>query len=211
MKMLFLHGLGQTSASWNETISSLPKTFTAYSPNVLDWVKYEPTTYENFFRGLERYLSSFSQPVSLCGLSLGAVLALNYAIRHPKKVQSLVLIAPQYKMPKTLLKIQNGLFQLMPKQAFKDLTKSQMIALTSSMIPLNFEAQLNEISCPVLIVYGQKDRANQNAAKRLAGLLSKAQIQEIANAGHEINVTHPKELATLLVNFLREEKKKEKI
>ena len=208
MKMLFLHGLGQTSTSWNETISSLPKTFTAYSPNVLDWVKYEPTTYENVFRGLERYLSSFSQPVSLCGLSLGAVLALNYAIRHPKKVQSLVLIAPQYKMPKTLLKIQNGLFQLIPNRAFGDLNKSQMIALTSSMIPLNFEAQLNEISCPVLIVYGQKDRANQNAAKRLATLLSKAQIQEIANAGHEINVTHPKELATLLVNFLREEKKK---
>ncbi|MDE5757197.1 MAG: alpha/beta hydrolase, partial [Allobaculum sp.] len=168
MKMLFLHGLGQTSTSWNETISSLPKTFTAYSPNVLDWVKYEPTTYENVFRGLERYLSSFSQPVSLCGLSLGAVLALNYAIRHPKKVQSLVLIAPQYKMPKTLLKIQNGLFQLIPNRAFGDLNKSQMIALTSSMIPLNFEAQLNEISCPVLIVYGQKDRANQNAAKRLA-------------------------------------------
>ena len=37
------------------------------------------------------------QLLNLCGLSLGAVLALNYAIDFPKKVNSLILIAPQYE------------------------------------------------------------------------------------------------------------------
>lgn len=40
--------------------------------------------------------------IVLCGLSLGAVLALNYAIDHPDKVKALVLIAAQYKMPERL-------------------------------------------------------------------------------------------------------------
>ena len=37
--------------------------------------------------------------ICLCGLSLGGVLALNYAIEHPEKIKGMVLIATQYKMP----------------------------------------------------------------------------------------------------------------
>ena len=44
-----------------------------------------------------------NEEIVLCGLSLGAVLTLNYAIDHPDKVKALVLIAAQYKMPKKLL------------------------------------------------------------------------------------------------------------
>ena len=38
----------------------------------------------------------------------------NYAIDHPDKVNSLILIAAQYKMPKKLLSIQNTIFRFMP-------------------------------------------------------------------------------------------------
>ena len=49
------------------------------------------------------YCGGFSQSLNLCGLSLGAVLALNYAIDFPQRVNSLILIAPQYDMPKFLI------------------------------------------------------------------------------------------------------------
>ena len=49
------------------------------------------------------YCGDFSQSLNLCGLSLGAVLALNYAIDFPQRVNSLILIAPQYDMPKFLI------------------------------------------------------------------------------------------------------------
>lgn len=57
---------------------------------------------------------NISGQLNLCGLSLGVVLALNYIIDNPKKVNSLVLIAGQSEMPKALLKLQNivlGLYQ----------------------------------------------------------------------------------------------------
>ena len=59
------------------------------------------------------------EKIDLCGLSLGGVLSLNYAIEYPHKINSLVLIAPQYKMPVNLLKVQNLLFRFMPKAAFQ--------------------------------------------------------------------------------------------
>lgn len=42
----------------------------------------------------------FDEPIDWCGLSLGGVLALNYAIERPDKVKSLVLIATPYMIPK---------------------------------------------------------------------------------------------------------------
>ena len=63
-------------------------------------------------------VNKFSEPVTICGISLGAVLALNYCIYHAEQVQSLILIAPQYKMPRLLLKFQSILFRIMPEKSF---------------------------------------------------------------------------------------------
>ena len=51
----------------------------------------------------------------------GGVLALNYAVDHPEKVQQLVLIAPQYKMTEKLLRFQNLLFRFMPDSMFQQM------------------------------------------------------------------------------------------
>ena len=100
----------------------------------------------------------FSEPLNLCGLSLGAVLALNYAIDFPQRVKSLILIAPQYDMPKFLLKVQNVLFKFMPESQFKDigLTKKDFITLTNSMADMDFTSGLENVSCPVLVSLWRK-------------------------------------------------------
>lgn len=105
------------------------------------------------------YCNNFSEPLNLCGLSLDAVLALNYAIDFPQRVKSLILIAPQYDMPKFLLKVQNVLFKFMPESQFKDigLTKKDFITLTNSMANMNFTSGLENVSCPVLVFCGEKD------------------------------------------------------
>ena len=83
--------------------------------------------------------------LNLCGLSLGAVIALNYAIDNPTKVKSLVLIGAQYEMPKILLEFQNIIFNLLPETSFKNIgiIKKDFIKLTNSMISLNFSKDLN--------------------------------------------------------------------
>ena len=115
MKQIYVHGLGQTSDSWTKTIDILQTTDYSLCPNLPDLVHSKEVTYDNLYAAFSDYCNQYDEPIDLCGLSLGGVLALNYAIQYPKKVRSLVLIATQYKMPKKLLKFQNLLFRFMPK------------------------------------------------------------------------------------------------
>ena len=62
----------------------------------------EEISYEGLYRGWEQNCQKLPGRLHLCGLSLGAVLALDYTIRHPQRVESLVLIAGQYRSPKFL-------------------------------------------------------------------------------------------------------------
>ena len=141
--------------------------------------------------------------IVLCGLSLGAVLALNYAIDHPDKVKALVLIAAQYKMPKKLLKFQNMLFRFMPNTMFKQFgfKKADVISLCGTMAELDFRDSLCKVSCPVLIVCGEKDNANKKSSKELAGYLSNSCYRELLKTGHEANIEAPEGLATVLQEF----------
>lgn len=162
-------------------------------------------TYKNIYLSFEEYIDKFSEPVTICGISLGAVLALYYCFNHAEKVQSLILIAPQYKMPRLLLKFQNILFRVMPEKSFSGsgIKKQDMIHLTSSMLELDFEQDLRYIVCPALIICGKHDLANVKAAKALAQNIFTAKLCLIDNAGHEINVTASKKLANSMNDFYR--------
>ena len=134
---------------------------------------------------------------------MGAVLALNYAIDHPDKVKALVLIAAQYKMPKKLLKVQNILFHLMPNSAFNKMgfKKADVISLCGTMAELDFSDSLHKVSCPVLLICGEKDTANKKTSKELCQYFNNACFHELAKTGHEANIEAPEELAIVLQRF----------
>lgn len=197
MKYIFLHGMGQNASSWDETISFLPNTTEIVCPELSDFFSEGNCYYSKMYTAFCDYCNNFSEPLNLCGLSLGAVLALNYAIDYPQRVKSLILIAPQYDMPKFLLKVQNVLFKFMPESQFKDigLTKKDFITLTNSMANMDFTSGLEKVSCPVLVLCGEKDNVNKKAAVKVAEKLSKARFSTIENSGYEVNIDNPNGLA----------------
>lgn len=201
MRYLFLHGLGQSGTSWDEVLSALG--VEGDCPELASFLRTDEAAYEALYWGFSDYCEGLDGPLALCGLSLGAVLALHYALDHPERVGALALIAPQHKMPKGLLHIQNILFRFMPEKAFEEtgLGKRDMISLTNSMGELDFTPRLGETSCPTLILCGERDRANQKAARFLAKELPQAQLQLIPGAGHEVNLEAPAELAKRLREF----------
>lgn len=203
MKHILIHGLGQKASSWNETISYMTGQDTIICPELSLFIKEKDASYSNLYTAFSEYCNNISGPLNLCGLSLGAVLALNYAIDNPKKVNSLVLIAAQYEMPKTLLKLQNIVFKFIPEKSFKSmgLSRNDFIKLTSSMMNLNFNEGLNNILCPVLLICGDKDRPNKKATRNLYESISQAEIIFVKDAKHEVNNDNPKELAEILNDF----------
>lgn len=199
---LFLHGLGQSPESWDETIGLLGDRRAA-CPDLVRLCRERGGGYPGLYRGLAGYCGEFDGPLDLCGLSLGAVLALHYTLEHPERVRSLALVAGQLQMPGALLRLQNGVFRLMPAGAFAEtgLEKREMIRLTASMARLDFSGRAGEVSCPVLVLCGERDRANRRAARQLAGAIPGARLRWVPGAGHEVNREAPGALARELAAF----------
>lgn len=198
MKTVLLHGLGQTAQDWKEVVRQL-STSNVECPELFSSIGNE-ISYSRILADLERQYSNITEPLRICGLSLGALLALNFAIRHGDKVASLVLIGAQYKVPTFLIDFQNFLFRCMPSKSFDSmgLSKSDTIKLSHSMRSLDFTSQLNGVTCPVTIVCGEKDSANIKASKKLKALLPQATLHIIPGAGHEVNKYAPETISAIL-------------
>ena len=198
MKTILLHGLGQTAQDWKEVVCQLSSS-NVECPELFSSMENE-ISYPQILGDLERRYSNAKEPLRICGLSLGALLAIDFAIRHGDKVASLVLIGTQYKVPSLLIDFQNLIFRCMPNKAFESmgLSKSNTIKLAHSMRALDFTAQLSGILCPVNILCGEKDSANLKASKKLNEILPKATLQIVPGAGHEINKNAPEAIAAIL-------------
>lgn len=205
MKYIYLHGLGQNADSWNQVTSATEVLENSICLNLVELVKGKEATYSTLYAAFSEMCNAENEDIVLCGLSLGGVLALNYAIDYPQKVKALVLIAAQYQMPARLLKLQNMLFRIVPQSMFQQtgFGKQDFIRLCSTMAELDFRDSLNQVSCPVLVVCGEKDKANKKASVELAGLLKHSQFQEIRGTGHEVNLESPEKLASLLRAFYK--------
>ncbi len=203
MKNIFIHGLGQTPSSWEKTIAAMTSVEDCLCPDLTQFLHNKEATYANLYQAFSRYCAEFEEAVNLCGLSLGGILALQYTIENPEKVNSLVLVGTQYVMPKRLLKFQNMVFHLMPDQAFQEtgFGKKEFISLSKSMMNLDFSEALQKIECPVLLVCGKKDSANKRAAIEMRQQIPCAKLKLMESAGHEVNVDAPEKLGKLLGRF----------
>ena len=203
MKYLYLHGLGQKPDSWNRVIKETKVSESSVKLSLAEMLEGKSATYKELYSAFSSECDKVNDEIVLCGLSLGAVLALNYAIDHPDKVKALILIAAQYKMPKKLLKIQNMLFHLMLNSAFTKMgfKKADVISLCGTMAELDFSDSLHKVSCPVLIVCGEKDKASIKTSKELCHYLNNSCFHELMKTGHEANIESPEELAIVLQRF----------
>lgn len=76
MKTILLHGLGQTSSSWKNTINTMGKSADILCPNLFDWFEDKEVCYQVLYLAFSEYCKQFSEPVNICGLSLGGCLGI---------------------------------------------------------------------------------------------------------------------------------------
>ncbi len=203
MKNILIHGLGQDSSSWDNVILHMKNKENIICPNLPEFLDGKETNWNNLYESFERYCKNISGKINICGLSLGGILALQYGIENPDKINSMVLIGTQYKMPKIFLKMQNIIFNSMPESKFKEtgFRKEDFIKLSESMIMLDFSENLKNIEFPVLVVCGEKDRSNMKASVNLSRMIPDAKLSIVKNSGHEINKDNPEKLGLILNKF----------
>lgn len=90
------------------------------------------------------------------------------------------------------------LYSAFSKMGFK---KADVISLCGTMAELDFSDSLHKVSCPVLLICGEKDTANKKTSKELCQYLNNACFHELVKTGHEANIEAPEELAIVLQRF----------
>ena len=200
---IFVHGSGHKATSWEKTISYMTINEDIVCPNLSSILEGKEASYENLYSSFVKYCNEFDGQIHLCGLSLGGILALNFALDFPQKVKTLVLIGTPYKVPKVAFSFQNIIFRFLPKSIFETMAfdKKNTFALGDTMKNLDFSDRVKNIKCPTLILCGKKDSANMKSADYLSQSIRSAELKIIENTGHVVNEENPKALADILNEY----------
>ena len=203
MKRVFIHGTGHGAESWNGTVSRMESGGNILCPELGAILDGKEASYTNLYSAFVEYCGRVEGPLGLCGLSLGGVLALNYALDYPDRVGSLALIGTPHRVPKLAFAVQNLVFRFMPEAAFKGMAfgKRDTFALTNSLKGLDLSGRAGEVRCPTLVVCGEKDSVNMKAARFFAQSIRGAELRIIEGAGHVVDEEKPEALARALDEF----------
>ena len=206
MKKILIHGSGHKAASWDKVISYMNNDKDILYPNLSTILNGKEASYDNLYSSFVEYCNKIDGKIDLCGLSLGGILALNYAIDYPNKVEKLILIGTPHKVPKVMFSIQNVIFKLLPKNIFDTMAfnKKDTFILGKTMKNLDFSNRVQNIKCSTLVICGENDSANLKSAHYLVENIENAKLEIMKNTGHIINEESPKELAKTLTEFWKD-------
>ena len=201
MKLIFLHGLGQSADSWQEVQELLVD----YPSEALELFPSGVATYQEAKERIYQYLSKETEPFVLVGLSLGAALALELSSYDLPNLQALVLSGCPLKLAGNIpFYIQLLIFKLLPKRTFEKqgADKSLLVGVSEELKTLDLTAIAGSCPYPTLLICGSKDKPNLSSMKALHRLLINSQFQIIPDGPHVLNRAKPKEFAELTRSFL---------
>jgi len=209
MKLVFLHGLGQTNDSWNEVIKFIdaPNTIQISLEELTEGSK--SATFNELSENLTKLLKTIEEPFVVVGLSLGGCFALQQGLSNEINLKGLVVSGAQYSMTNSrkirlIFSMQKYVFKLLPQQIWQKqgIDKSVLIPLYNSMENFDLSNQLRHITVPTLVMVGSKDKANIPASEDIAEKIPNAQLKMIKDGAHELNTQMPKEFANVLHEFM---------
>ena len=201
MKLIFLHGLGQSADSWKEVQELLVD----YPSEALELFPSGVATYQEAKERIYQHLSEETEPFVLVGLSLGAALALELSGYDLPNLQALVLSGCPLKLAGNILfYIQLLIFKLLPKRTFEKqgADKALMVGVSEELKTLDLTDISRTCSYPTLLICGSKDKPNLSSMRSLHKLISESQFQIIPDGPHVLNKEKPKEFAEQIKPFL---------
>ena len=201
MKLIFLHGLGQSADSWKEVQDLLAD----YPSEALDLFPSGVGTYQEAKECIYQHLSKETEPFVLVGLSLGAALALELSSFEIPNLQALVLSGCPLKLAGNIpFYIQLLIFKLLPKSIYEKqgADKSLLVGVSEELKTLDLRESAKNCSYPTLLICGSQDKPNLKSMKGLQQLIPNSQIQIIPDGTHVLNRAKPKEFAEITRSFL---------
>jgi pimeloyl-ACP methyl ester carboxylesterase len=229
--LVFLHGSGGNSGAWSEQYSVLHKSFNIAAVDLPGHGKSEGSGEKDIFAYVLRLkeileVLKLKRPV-LVGHSLGAAIALGFAVKYPQDLSAVVAVGGGLIMPvnpdilEGFAKQPDLILDLMCKfsiakenrpklfeplreslgQAHVDVVAGDMLACSK----FDLTGELQNIRVPVLAVCGKEDKMTPPAlSERIAAGIAGAKLVLIEGAGHTVMLERPEAFNDALKNFCAE-------
>ena len=201
MKLIFLHGLGQSAESWKEVRNLL----TDYPSEAIELF---PSGVSRYLKAKERvyqHLAQETEPFVLIGLSLGAALTLELSSYNLPNLRALVLSGCPLKLAGNILfYVQLLIFKLLPKRVFEKqgADKALMVRVSEELKTFDLREIARNCPYPSLLICGSQDKPNLSSMKTIQELMPNSQFQIIPDGPHVLNKEKPKEFAEQIKPFL---------
>jgi pimeloyl-ACP methyl ester carboxylesterase len=234
--VVFIHGFCQSSAYWAPTVERLVKAGVgAFAPDLPGFGasarEAGPFTMAGLADAVAAQLDHWRLPrIVLVGGSMGGVVAQHFVLRHPQRVERLLLVATagvtanealalekadalaaaEWNL-QTVAPIVDGFFHRRPSDA--DVIRLREIALSASQAAAVDAArsnavnrtleQLRSIRVATLIVQGRHDRARTpEQGMDMCERISGSRLEVLENSGHTPHLEQPAEFHDIVMPFL---------
>ena len=201
MKLVFLHGLGQSAESWKEVRNLL----TDYPSEAIELFPSGVSNYQQAKERVYQHLAQETEPFILVGLSLGAALALELSSYDLSNLRALVLSGCPLKLAGNILfYVQLLIFKLLPKRVFEKqgADKALMVRVSEELKTLDLREIARNCPYPSLLICGSQDKPNLSSMKTIQELMPNSQFQIIPDGPHVLNKEKPKEFVENTRSFL---------
>jgi pimeloyl-ACP methyl ester carboxylesterase len=220
--LVLLHGSGFNSVTWMGDVTAWSEHFRVYAVDVIGHPGFSAASRPSY--GSDAYASWLDDVLnalavgraSIVGISLGGWLGIDYAVRRPERVASLVLLCPggvgreligSFKLLFGILPLmlfgERGRRKAMEKMlgpvAFEDSREAHAVAAFMNLVSKHFrqnlakvtrfdDAALERLTMPVFAIVGGRDPMldSQETKQRLERRAADAQVLYLPDVGHAV-------------------------
>lgn len=227
--IVLLHGVGMGHRMWQPQLDTLGQDFQVIAPDLPGFGRATDAGPFSVGRAAAAVADLIREQCGgrahVCGLSLGAVVAVQLAATAPDLLESVMLSGAVVHAP-VLARMQSAIFRLTPRArlmsalakqfvprdqpairtaAEEDLAllgKDGLLQIMSQIARIDLRPVLPTITTRTLVVCGSRDKANLRAARLIAGTVRGAQLRIVEGVGHVWNLEAPERFDEVLGNFV---------
>lgn len=235
-KIIMLHGAGSNGHSWHNQVDHLGR---AHSPVAIDLPAHGRSSGVEGLKTIQEYsdfVVAFLDALGIgstviAGRSMGGAIAMDMAMRYPKRVEAIVPVVTAAKFniePKRIEALRDvamgrapqafvtfgyspatvkDRFEIVREGWMEQIQTDPRVRYTDMMacVQCDLREQTTRIDKPALILAGADDPITTPAdAEFILGRLRGSKLQVVANAGHHLPNEQPAETNSAIENFLSE-------
>lgn len=166
-------------------------------------------SYDLFAEDMNALLDSLKlDSVNVLGWSDGGNTGLIMAMKYPRKVKKLITMGANVFIDKTV--VDSKVFKILDKQlkeikADTSYTMKNRVRLVNLLLtePRHGFEELKKISCPVLVMAGEKDAIKEHHTKSIAENIAGSKLLIAAGETHYYPIENPKTFNNVVIEFLK--------